>query len=225
MRVRLCLSHGGDAGMTGHQRSSSRSSATAPLPSRYSWPTRTLRRHRLRAVPHVELAGELGVIITAHCENAEMVANCSNGCWRKARPGQSGTNRGGPRRSKPKDRPSGDFPRADRGHGLRGPHSHEPLARPPAVEAHMRGVRLWVETVVPYLLLDKSDAERAGVEAQKHVMSPPLHRGPARPLGALKAGLIDTVGTDHCPFDTQKNWPWRRPSRRFPTAFRASKTA
>ncbi len=38
----------------------------------------------------------------------------------------------------------------------------------------------------------------------KHVMSPPLRDGRNLPVlwGALRAGLIDTVGTDHCPFDT-----------------------
>ena len=38
----------------------------------------------------------------------------------------------------------------------------------------------------------------------KHVMSPPLrHRRNQKVLwDALAAGLIDTVGTDHCPFDT-----------------------
>src|ERR1035438_5112491 len=40
----------------------------------------------------------------------------------------------------------------------------------------------------------------------KHVMSPPLRDKPNLPVlwGALEAGLIDTVGTDHCPFDTKQ---------------------
>ncbi len=45
-----------------------------------------------------------------------------------------------------------------------------------------------------------------GVEGMKHVMSPPLARQAESAClwGALEAGLIDTVGTDHCPFDTEQ---------------------
>ena len=73
-----------------------------------------------------------------------------------------------------------------------------------ALEAKARGTRLWVESVLPHFLLDKTYAERPGVEGMKHVMSPPLrHRRNQKILwDALAAGLIDTVGTDHCPFDT-----------------------
>jgi dihydropyrimidinase len=73
-----------------------------------------------------------------------------------------------------------------------------------AVEAKMRGIMLHVESVLPHFLLDKSYAERAGVEGMKHIMSPPLRDKRNLPIlwGALKTGLIDTVGTDHCPFDT-----------------------
>jgi dihydropyrimidinase len=72
------------------------------------------------------------------------------------------------------------------------------------VEAKLRGVNLYVESVVPHFLLDKSYAERSGVEGMKHVMSPPLRetRNHAVLWSALQSGLIDTVGTDHCPFDT-----------------------
>jgi dihydropyrimidinase len=75
-----------------------------------------------------------------------------------------------------------------------------------AVEAKLRGVRLYVESVLPHFLLDKSYAARPGVEGMKHVMSPPLRERRNLPLlwDALKTGLIDTVGTDHCPFDTEQ---------------------
>jgi dihydropyrimidinase len=60
--------------------------------------------------------------------------------------------------------------------------------------------------VLPHFLLDKTYAERPGVEGMKHVMSPPLRdkRNQALLWSALKAGIIDTVGTDHCPFDTEQ---------------------
>jgi dihydropyrimidinase len=42
------------------------------------------------------------------------------------------------------------------------------------------------------------------VEGMKHVMSPPLRdkRNQKVLWDALAQGLVDTVGTDHCPFDT-----------------------
>jgi dihydropyrimidinase len=49
----------------------------------------------------------------------------------------------------------------------------------------------------------KTFAERDGVEGLKYVMSPPLRdkANQAALWSALEAGQIDTVGTDHCPFD------------------------
>jgi dihydropyrimidinase len=60
--------------------------------------------------------------------------------------------------------------------------------------------------VLPHFLLDKSYAERPGVEGMKHVMSPPLRakHNQAVLWNALGLGSIDTVGTDHCPFDSEQ---------------------
>jgi dihydropyrimidinase len=75
-----------------------------------------------------------------------------------------------------------------------------------ALSAKARGVKLFVESVVPHLLLDKTYAERPGIEGMKHVMSPPLRdkRNQSVLWNALATGAIDTVGTDHCPFDTSQ---------------------
>jgi dihydropyrimidinase len=75
-----------------------------------------------------------------------------------------------------------------------------------ALEARLRGVEIYIESVLPHFLLDKSYAERPGVEGMKHVMSPPLRekRNQSSLWTALQAGLIDTVGTDHCPFDLEQ---------------------
>ena len=96
-----------------------------------------------------------------------------------------------------------------------------------AVDAKLRGVRLYVESVLPHFLLDKTYAEREGVEGMKHVMSPPLRdaRNQAVLWNGLQSGLIDTVGTDHCPFDVEQKLLGDRLSRRSPTAFRALKIA
>ena len=75
-----------------------------------------------------------------------------------------------------------------------------------ATNAKARGVNISVESVLPHLLLDKTYAERPGIEGMKHVMSPPLREKRNQDIlwSALADGSIDTVGTDHCPFDTEQ---------------------
>ena len=75
-----------------------------------------------------------------------------------------------------------------------------------ALSAKSRGVKIHIESVLPHLLLDKSFAERPGVEGMKHVMSPPLRAKHNQSIlwYALANASIDTVGTDHCPFDTSQ---------------------
>ena len=62
---------------------------------------------------------------------------------------------------------------------------------------------LYLETMIHYLTLDKSYAARKDFEGAKWVLSPPLREKSDQ--DALWAGLadgrIDTLGTDHCPFD------------------------
>ena len=69
--------------------------------------------------------------------------------------------------------------------------------------AQARGVKLWVESVIPHFTLDHTYAERAGFEGAKYVMSPPLRdRDNHGALwAALASGVTSTVGTDHAPFD------------------------
>ena len=43
-----------------------------------------------------------------------------------------------------------------------------------AIRARLRGVHVWVETLIQYLLLDKTLAELPNFEGAKYVMSPPL---------------------------------------------------
>jgi dihydropyrimidinase len=77
-----------------------------------------------------------------------------------------------------------------------------------AIAARQRGVRVGVETLIQYLTLDKSYAERPKFEGAKYVMSPPLRDAHNQPVlwAGLRDGLINTVATDHAPFDfkTQK---------------------
>jgi dihydropyrimidinase len=65
-----------------------------------------------------------------------------------------------------------------------------------------RGARVFAETCPQYLCLSDAEYERPGFEAAMFVMSPPLRPAPdgAALWRGLASGLVDTVGTDHCPF-------------------------
>ncbi|MFZ4577182.1 MAG: dihydropyrimidinase [Myxococcota bacterium] len=74
--------------------------------------------------------------------------------------------------------------------------------------ARSEGQIVHVETCPQYLLLDDSVYDKPDFEGAAYVMSPPI-----RPHGhqeylwnALRAGQVDVVATDHCPFmqETQK---------------------
>jgi dihydropyrimidinase len=152
------------------------------------------------------LAAELGVITTAHCENAELVNQLQQ---RLVAEGKTGPEWHEPSRPEQVEAEgTARFATFVEQTGATGYVVHlscAPALRA-AVEAKLRGVKLHVESVLPHFLLDKSYAERKGVEGMKHVMSPPLRdkRNHDALWKALQAGLIDTVGTDHCPFDTEQ---------------------
>jgi dihydropyrimidinase len=65
-----------------------------------------------------------------------------------------------------------------------------------------------IETLIQYLTLDKTYAEKPKFEGAKYVMSPHLRDKANQPVlwNGLRDGLIQTVATDHCQFDfkTQK---------------------
>jgi dihydropyrimidinase len=154
----------------------------------------------------LKLAAKLGVITTAHCENAELVGQLQKILLTAGKTGPEWHEPSRPEAVEGEG--TTRFATFVEQTGAAGYVVHlscAPALRA-AVEAKLRGVRLHVESVLPHFLLDKSYAERAGVEGMKHIMSPPLRdrRNLAVLWSALKTGLIDTVGTDHCPFDTQQ---------------------
>jgi len=150
------------------------------------------------------LAKKLGVIVTAHCENAELVSRLQE---RLLAEGKTGPEWHEPSRPESVEAEgTGRFATFLENIGATGYVVH--LSCQPAlhkaIAAKARGVKLSIESVLPHFLLDKTYAERPGVEGMKHVMSPPLRdkRNQGVLWNALAAGLIDTVGTDHCPFET-----------------------
>jgi len=154
----------------------------------------------------LELAKRLGVIVTAHCENAELVARLQQKLLAEGRIGPEWHEPSRPESVEAEG--TGRFATFLENTGATGyvVHLSCEKALRAAVDAKSRGVKIHVESVLPHFLLDKSHAELPGVEGMKHVMSPPLRA--KRNLDvlwkALAAGDIDTVGTDHCPFDAEQ---------------------
>jgi dihydropyrimidinase len=152
------------------------------------------------------LAKKLGVIVTAHCENAELVGRLQQKLLAE---GKTGPEWHEPSRPEPVEA-EGTYRFATflETTGAAGYVVHLSCERAlkAAARAKERGVPISVECVIPHLVLDKTYAERPGVEGMKHVMSPPLRakRNQTALWTAVNSGLIDTVATDHCPFDTEQ---------------------
>ena len=152
------------------------------------------------------LAKQLGVITTAHCENAELVGRLQQFLIASGKTGPEWHEPSRPESVEAEG--TGRFATFLENTGATGYVVH--LSCEPALKAAMaaksRGVRLFIESVLPHFLLDKTYAERGGVEGMKHVMSPPLRdkRNQSVLWNALAKGFIDTVGTDHCPFDVEQ---------------------
>ena len=149
------------------------------------------------------LAKSLGVIVTAHCENETLVAERSRELLAlgKSDPAQH-------HESRPPQVEAEGVNHLMTFAELTGAATYivhlscaEALER--ALAARARGVRVNIETLIQYLVLDKSYAERGGFEGAKFLMSPPLRDASNQSLlwAALHGGDIDTVATDHAPFD------------------------
>ncbi|MEM9419571.1 MAG: amidohydrolase family protein, partial [Planctomycetota bacterium] len=162
-----------------------------------------------------KLAAELGVTVTAHCENAELVAANQAALLAEGKVG--------PEWHEPSRPVSVEtegvhhFCTFLQMTGARGYVVHTSCreAVEAAIKFRARGVDVAVETVIPYLTLDDSYAQRGAAtghdpfEGAKYVMSPPIrsHDHQDYLWHALAAGHVHTVGTDHAPFDfaTQKH--------------------
>jgi len=160
----------------------------------------------------LKLAKELGVIVTAHCENETLVAER---CQELLAAGR--TDPAQHHASRP------PLVEAEGVHHLMTfaeltgaatyiVHLSCQEALDQAIAARQRGVRVAIETLIQYLTLDKSYAERPDFEGAKYVMSPPLRdaRNQAVLWSGLRDGLIQTVATDHAPFDFQRQKPMGR---------------
>ena len=157
----------------------------------------------------LRLARELGVVTTAHCENETLVSELQ-----KKLISEGKTSPEWHHESRP--------PRVE-AEGVHHLMTFAELTGAPvyivhlscrealeeAVRARLRGVDVRIETLIQHLVLDKTYAEKPDFEGAKFVMSPPLRDKSNQPIlwNALRQGLIDTVGTDHAPFDFETQKP------------------
>ncbi len=154
----------------------------------------------------LKLAKELGIVVTAHCENETLVAERCKELLAagKTDPGQHHESR----------------PPAVEAEGVHHLMTFAELtgaavyivhlscreALAEAINARKRGVRVAIETLIQYLTLDKTYAEQPNFEGAKFVMSPPLREARNQRVlwNGLRDGFIQTVATDHAPFDFQQ---------------------
>ena len=150
----------------------------------------------------MRLAKELGVIVTAHCENADAIDALQKSLLAA---GKTGPEWHGPSRP--------PIVEADGVHHLctfaelLGTHvyivhtSCEPAVRA-ALAARQRGVNVWIESVIPHFVLDETYAAQGGFDGAKYVMSPPLRAKANQNVlwTGVKSRDISTIATDHAPF-------------------------
>lgn len=158
------------------------------------------------------LAKQLGVIVTAHCENETLVAELQKQLLAAGRTGPDAHHDSRPPRVEAEG-----VQHLTTFAELTGAHVYivhlscrEALEA--ALAARLRGVHVSIETLIQYLVLDKTWAEKPDFEGAKYVMSPPLRDASNQQVlwDALASGLVQTVGTDHAPFDFRTQKPLGR---------------
>ncbi len=151
----------------------------------------------------LSLAKKLGVIVTAHCENATLIDEVQRQLIAAGKTG--------PEWHEPSRPPAVEALGVQHlttfaeltGAQVYAVHTSCQEALRAANDARKRGVRVWVEVLIQHLLLDKTYAERPNFEGAKYVMSPPLRHALNHDelWSALATGELSTVASDHAPFD------------------------
>jgi dihydropyrimidinase len=151
----------------------------------------------------LRLAKELGIIVTAHCENETLVAELQKRLLAEGKIGPDWHEPSRPVRVEAEGvHHLMTFAEMTGAH-VYVVHTSNDEAIQEAVAARRRGVQVWIETVAPYLVLDESSAQKSNFEGAKYVMSPPLRtkRHQDAIWNALASRTISTIATDHAPFD------------------------
>lgn len=151
----------------------------------------------------LRLAKELGVITTAHCENADLVLELQKRLLAEGKTGPEYHHESRP----PLVEAEGVHHLMTFAKVLGAPvyivHTSCEEALREALRGKLGGVKVWVETLIQYLVTDKTFAERPNFEGAKFVMSPPLREKRNQDVmwNGLRDGIVSTLATDHCPFD------------------------
>lgn len=157
----------------------------------------------------LRLAKELGVVTAVHCENEILVSELQKQLLSEGKTGPEWHHESRP----PRVEAEGVHHLMTFAEMTGAPvyivHLSCREALEEAIRARIRGVNVKIETLIQYLLLDKTSAELPDFEGAKYVMSPPLRARENQDIlwNALRHGLVDTVGTDHAPFDFQTQKP------------------
>lgn len=148
-------------------------------------------------------AKEQGVIATAHCENADLIVELQKKFIAEGKTGTEWHYHSRP----PFVEAAGtskfmSFAEAT-GAAAYVVHLSCNESLREVMRARYAGVRAFVEVVIPYLTVDMTYAERPDFEGAKYVMSPPLRHKRNQELfwNGLQQGFVNTVATDHAPFD------------------------
>lgn len=149
------------------------------------------------------LAKELGVIVTAHCENETIVAELQKKLLSEGKTGPEWHEPSRPMRVEAEGVQHLMSFAEITGAEVYIVHTSNSLAVQAALDGRRRGVKVSIETVIPYLVMDDTYAQRPDFEGAKYVMSPPIREAAQQPLlwQSLRNREISTVATDHAPFD------------------------
>jgi dihydropyrimidinase len=151
----------------------------------------------------LRLAKELGVIVTAHCENETLVHELQRKHIAEGKTGPEWHEPSRPTRVEAEGvHHLMTFAEMTGAH-VYIVHTSNSDAIWVAAAARQRGVKVWIETVAPYLVLDETYAQKPNLEGAKYVMSPPLRakRHQDAIWNAIASGVVSTIATDHAPFD------------------------
>src|SRR5436305_2001615 len=143
----------------------------------------------------LRLAKQLGVITTAHCENADLVLELQKKFLAEGKTGPEWHHESRP----PVIEAEGvhhlmTFAEMHDAHVYIVHLSCDEALREAAAGKY-RGVKVWVETLIQYLLIDKTYAELPNFEGSKFVMSPPQrhHKNQTMLWNGLRSALIRTL--------------------------------
>jgi dihydropyrimidinase len=156
----------------------------------------------------LRLARKLGVLTAVHCENADLVLGRQQDLLAAGRTGPEWHHESRP----PLVEAEGVHHLLTFASLLDAPvyivHVSCREALHEALAGRARGAKVRLETLIQYLVADKTWAERPDFEGAKFVMSPPLRDQVHQEFlwQGLRDGTISTLASDHAPFDfaTQK---------------------